>query len=105
MTYFNFNEPMSKKERLEYLEEKEHFSITTKHQRVPYASEVIKRIKREPRQENVSPLLQSFMDRSKSIGNVSNLTENEKSMRTHRVLSKEAKNARNDVLKRLGIER
>ncbi len=33
--------------------------------KIPYGSEVLKKIDREKRQKNVSPLLQEFMNRNK----------------------------------------
>lgn len=98
MTYFDFNEPMSKKEKIEYLEEQEKHITTSKYVKLPYSGEVMAKKKREPRQESVSPLLKSFMD-----GSIRNDVRSDG--RSQRVVSQIAINARNEVLNRLGIKR
>lgn len=100
--YLDFSEPMPKSEKfnrkIEFMEEKEKYETTSNHVKLPYASEVIARTKREPRQKTVSPLLRSFIN-----GSIHD--ENKKQMPSHRVMSENATNARNEVLSRVGIKR
>lgn len=99
--FYDFSEPAPKsaqKRKIEYHEEKEKYAITTNCQRLSDAKDVISRLKREPRQESVSPLLKSFIS-GECLNNKLDRVQTQKG------LSKTAVMARNEVLSKLGIKR
>jgi len=97
--YVDFTEPTRK---MEYADEPDKYVTTSKHIRLPYARDVINRSNRNPRQENVSPLLQSFLNASNSKEFSSKLNDFNKSIGTPRVISKTAQIARNEIFRKLG---
>lgn len=106
MSYYDFSEPMTKSERarkIEYADEVEKHVTTSKYVRLPYAHEVLASSKKKPRDDKPSQFVIDHM--AKLAGNTPKSNDQEISVATARVLSEDAKKARNEVLSRLGIKR